>query len=211
MVPLDSAARCSSSLLLKPHDGAAPLDGYETGRSEAVAEAVGLIADLEAGLARAQDRAAAPDQRSAGAHDDAAVLVDCLAVAEETRRLAVNFGLEAFAGLDPIPAAGDDDTAFLGSERGHDRIAGVVAPGELGGLLNGGHEGIEEAGLSRSLGGKPAVFEKPRDRRISFLAGDAVDRIGVVTGGDQQALDSGKPRLIVAVIGLLGDVRGEPL
>src|SRR5262249_50220741 len=87
----------------------------------------------------------------------------------------------------PIPAAGDDDTAFLGSERGHDRIAGVVAPGELGGLLNGGHEGIEEAGLSRSLGGKPAVFEKPRDRRISFLAGDAVDRIGVVTGGDQQA------------------------
>ena len=73
-------------------------------------------------------------------------------------------------------------------------------------MLDRPDEGIEETGLRRSFGGETAVFEKSGERGFGLLARDAVDRIGVIAGRDQQPLDSGKPRLLVVVIGLLGDI-----
>src|SRR5260370_36916163 len=134
---LDLPASWYSSWRLEPDNRAAALDPGKAGRGQAFAEAVGLIVELEANVAGAQDGAAAPHQRLPGAHHDAAVLVDRLTKTVKPLWLPRDLGLEAFAGFDPIPAAGEDGAAVLDPGPRHDGIARVVPPGELGdsGLL----------------------------------------------------------------------------
>ena len=95
-----------------------------------------------------------------------------------------------------------------GAERGHHRVFGIVAPGKAVALRIGGgcEQDVEKIRFRRRIGGELAVGEEFRQRALRLGALDAVDRIGVVAGDGQQALDAGKPRLRVVVVGFLRQI-----
>ena len=51
---------------------------------------------------------------------------------DEQARLAGDIGMQAFAGIDAVPAAAGDGLAVVGRDRCHDLVRRVIAPGEPG-------------------------------------------------------------------------------
>src|SRR6185295_14785124 len=98
------------------------IDRREAGRGKALRQAVALFADLEADLAGAELRRAAPGDRLLAVPHDIAVLVHRLGEAEQTRGLCGHLRLDAFAGIDAVPAPGRDRTLLLDAERRHDGV-----------------------------------------------------------------------------------------
>ena len=98
--------------------------------------------------------------------------------------MRAQLGPQAFAGFDPVPAAGDDRAAFLDAKRGHHRIGGVVAPGkaDAGRLLCRVDQHIEEIRGARCLRPQSSIGEEARQRAFRLRIGHPVDRIRVVAG-----------------------------
>src|ERR1700716_4728806 len=109
---------------------AAHVDGGEACYSEAARAAVALLIDLELALARAKLGRAAPVQRPVLELDGAVFAIDGLGETENLPGLANDVRMQAFAGIDPIPAAADHGLAIVGADGGHDLVRRVVAPGE---------------------------------------------------------------------------------
>src|SRR5258708_6396635 len=109
------------------------VDGGKAGRCKAAAAAVTLLIGLELALARAKRGSAAPVQRLVLELDGAVFGVDGFRKTENLLRRADDVGMQAFAGIDAIPAAADHGLAVVGRDRGHDLVPRVVAPGEPGG------------------------------------------------------------------------------
>src|SRR6185437_1640055 len=109
------------------------VDRGKTGRGETAGAAVTLFAGLELVLARAELGGAAPVQRPVPDPEGAVIGIDGLGEAEDLPGLTGDVGMQAFAGIDTVPAPADHGLAVVGGDRGHDLVRGVVAPGESGG------------------------------------------------------------------------------
>src|ERR1700722_7626944 len=81
------------------------VDGGKAGGGEAAGAAIALLIDLELAFAGAQRGGAAPLQRLVLELDGAIVGVDRFGETENLLGLADNIGMQAFTGLDPVPAA----------------------------------------------------------------------------------------------------------
>src|SRR5512138_1810601 len=97
----------SSSRHRKPQRlaAAAHIDRSEPDRRQPAGAAIALFADLELAVARAQLFRPAPVQRSVPVFDGAVLAVDRFGKTEHLLRLAGHVGVQAFAGIDAIPAA----------------------------------------------------------------------------------------------------------
>ena len=78
------------------------------------------------------------------------------------------------------------------------------------GLRGGSEQGVEKFRLRRGVGRQLAVVQEFRQRGLRLGALHAVDRIGVIAGDRQQALDAGKPRLRVVVVGFFRQIDRRP-
>src|SRR4051794_5691828 len=87
------------------------VDRGKAGGGEAAARTIALLVGLELALAGAELRRAAPVQRLVFQLDGAVLVVDRLGKAEDLLRLAGDVGMQAFAGIDTIPAAADHGLA----------------------------------------------------------------------------------------------------
>ena len=184
------------------------VDRGKTGDGEAAAAAVGLIVDLELALARAELGAAAPVQRLVLEPDGAVVGVDRLGETEYLPGLADHVRMQAFAGIDVIPAAADHGLAVVGADRGHDLVRRIVAPGQAGGgwRLHRVDHGRKEVRRLHDIGRQPAAFQERRQRGLGLRAIDAVDRRGVIARDDEQPLNAGEPCLLVVIFAVFGKV-----
>ena len=171
------------------------VDGGKAGGGKAAGAAIALFVDLELAFAGAKLGGAAPVQRLVLELDGAVVGVDRLGETENLFGLAGDVGMQAFAGLDPIPAAADHGLAVVGADRGHDLVRRVVAPGQPGGgrRLHRVDHGGEEIRRLHDVGRQPAAFQERRQRCLRFRPVDAIDRRGVISGDHQQPLDAGEP------------------
>ena len=122
------------------------VDGRKADRGKAAAAAIALFGDFELALARAQLFRAAPVQRLVLEPDGAVLGIDGLGETEDLLRLAGHVRVQAFAGIDAVPAAAGHGLAVVGGNRRHDLVRGVVAPGQPGGrrLLHRFDHGGEE-------------------------------------------------------------------
>ena len=120
-------------------------------------------------------------------------------------------GMQAFAGIDAIPAAADHGLAVVGADRGHDLVRRVVAPGQPGGRgrLHRVDHGGEEIRRLHDIGGQSAIFQEGRQRCLRLRAVDAVDRRRVIARDHQQPLNAGEPRLLVVIFAVLGQIRHQ--
>src|ERR1700738_5173039 len=84
---------------------AAHVDGGKACDGEAAGAAVALLIDLELALAGAKLGRAAPVQRPVLELDGAVFAIDGLGETKDLPGLAHNIGMQAFAGIDAIPAA----------------------------------------------------------------------------------------------------------
>src|SRR6266851_7610481 len=87
------------------------VDGGKAGNGEAAGAAVALFIDLELALARAKLGRAAPVQRPVLELDGAVLGVDGFRKTENLPGLADHVGMQAFAGIDAVPAAAVDGLA----------------------------------------------------------------------------------------------------
>src|SRR5450759_4617031 len=87
------------------------VDGGKARRGEAAGAAVALFAGLELALARAKLGRAAPVQRPVLELDGAVFGIDGLGETENLPGLTRDVGMQAFAGIDAIPAAADHGLA----------------------------------------------------------------------------------------------------
>ena len=165
-----------------------------------------LISNL---LSRVQSSFAPPQFSGLSLMLDGAVLaVDGFGEAEDLLRLAGHIGMQALAGIDAVPAAAGHGLAVVGGDRGHDLVRRVVAPGQPGGgrLLHRLDHGGEEILRLHDVGGEPAALQERRQRGLRLRPVDAVDRGGVIARDHQQPLDAGEPRLLVVILGVLGEI-----
>src|SRR6266568_8139656 len=81
------------------------VDGGKSGGGEAAGRALALLVDLELAFAGAELRGAAPVQRPVLHPDGAVVGIDGLGETVDLLRLAGDVRMQAFAGVDAIPAA----------------------------------------------------------------------------------------------------------
>src|SRR3979411_87657 len=102
----------------------AHVDGGEACYSEAARAAIALLVDFELALARAKLGRAAPVQRPVLELDGAVFAVDGLGETENLPGLANDVRMQAFAGIDPIPAAADHGLAIVGADGGHNLLPG---------------------------------------------------------------------------------------
>src|SRR5258705_11477989 len=111
---------------------ASHIDRGKAGCREAAGAAIALLVDLEFAFAGAELRGAAPVQRTILQLDGAVFAVDGFGKTEDLFGLAGHVGMQAFAGIDAVPAAADHGLAVVGRDRGHDLVRSVVAPGQPG-------------------------------------------------------------------------------
>src|ERR1700755_1123842 len=109
------------------------VNGCKSDRGEAAGAAIALVVDFELALAGAKLPGAAPVQWLVLQLDGAVIGIDGFGKAEDLPRLAGDIGMQAFAGLDAIPAAAGDGVAIVGCDRRHHLVRRVVAPGQSGG------------------------------------------------------------------------------
>src|SRR5260370_28943392 len=109
------------------------VDGGKAAYGEATGAAIALLVDLELAFAGAKLGGAAPVQWSVLDLEGAVFGVDRLGERGNLLRCAGDIRMQAFAGLDAIPAAADHGLAVVGGNRGHDLVRRVVAPGQTGG------------------------------------------------------------------------------
>src|SRR5258708_3104972 len=102
------------------------VDRGKADRAKAAAAAIALFVDFKFALAGAELRGPAPVQRSVLDADRAVFSVDCFGEAEHLLRLAGDVGMQAFAGIDAVPAAAGDGLAVVGGDLGHDLARRVV-------------------------------------------------------------------------------------
>src|SRR5689334_22972718 len=81
------------------------IDRDKTGRCKTAVAAIALLVGFELALAGAERRGAAPVQRLVLELDGAVLAIDGFREAEHLLRRAAHVGMQAFAGLDAIPAA----------------------------------------------------------------------------------------------------------
>src|SRR3569832_609394 len=106
------------------------IDSGESGGGEAAGAAVALLADFEFALARAELRLAAPVQGLVLEAYGSVFGIDGFRETEDALGLAGHVGMQAFAGLDAIPAAADHRLAVIGADRRHHLVRRIVAPGQ---------------------------------------------------------------------------------
>ena len=119
--------------------------------------------------------------------------------------------MQAFAGIDPVPAAADHGLAVVRGHRGHDLVRRVIAPGEPGGRrrldrLDHAREKIRS--LHDILRQAPA-FQEGRQCCLSLGTVDAIDRRGIVARDQQQPLNAGKPCLLVVILAVFGKISDQ--
>src|SRR6267154_1328138 len=106
-------ARCSSWYRkAQRFAAAAHVDGGKAGRGETAGTAVALFVVLEL--------------------EGTVLGIYSLGETENLLRLTGDVGMQAFAGIDAIPAAADHGLAVVGADGGHDLVRRVVAPGKPG-------------------------------------------------------------------------------
>src|SRR5882757_11572746 len=101
---------------------AAHVDGGKACYSEAARAAAALLIDLELALARAKLGRAAPVQRPVLELDGAVFGIDGFGKTEDLLGLADHVGMQAYAGIDAIPAAAGHRLAVVGRNRSHDLV-----------------------------------------------------------------------------------------
>src|SRR5258705_13955951 len=87
------------------------IDRGKAGCREAAGAAIALLVDLEFAFAGAELRGAAPVQRTILQLDGAVFAVDGFGKTEDLFGLAGHVGMQAFAGIDAVPAAADHGLA----------------------------------------------------------------------------------------------------
>jgi len=152
-----------------------------------------VVAQLELAVARAERDRTAPGQRRIAAPDRASIAVDRFGIAVDAVWRAAQVRSQAMTGGNPIPSARNDGSHLDGAERGHRRIFRVVTPRKADAFRIGGgfDQRVEKFRFCRRLGRQLVVVQKLRQRGVRPSAVDAVDRICVVAGDCQQALDAG--------------------
>ena len=206
-------ARCWQALriVLEPQCLAFAAHRREGRRGKSARGAVAMLADLELGLARAQRGIAAPVQSARPLTcNGLPSLSTASAKDEQPPRLAGNIRLEAFAGLDPIPAACHGGLAVVDADRGHHAIracrctssrarrSAIAAPPKAS------RRNSAAARSLRSIRGPQELAE----RGLRFRAVDPVDRRGVIAADQEQPLDRGEARLLVVIARILGEIGG---
>src|SRR6478672_6269618 len=84
------------------------VDGGKADRAKAAGAAIALFVDFELALAGTELRGPTPVQRLVLDADGAVFVIDRFGKAEHLLRLAGHVGMQAFAGIDAIPAAAGD-------------------------------------------------------------------------------------------------------
>src|SRR5215204_4028960 len=95
------------------------VDQRETGRGQSLRATVLLLAYFKTHVARAELRRPAPHQELVAALECLAFFVDRFSEAVEPRRLGRQVRLDAFAGIDAIPAARRHRAVLVYTERSH--------------------------------------------------------------------------------------------
>src|SRR3954451_2596200 len=109
------------------------IDAGKAADREAAGAAVALFIDFELALAGAKLGSAAPIQWLVPELKRAVVGIDRFRKTENASGVTNDIGMQAFAGIDPVPAAADHGLAVVRGHRGHDLVRRVIAPGEPGG------------------------------------------------------------------------------
>ena len=127
---------------------------------------------------------------------------------ENLLRLTGDVGMQAFAGIDAIPAAADHGLAVVGGDRGHDLVRRVVAPGQPGGRrrLHRLDHGGEKIRRLHDIRRQPAAFQERRQCGLRLRAVDAIDRRRIVARDHQQPLNAGEPCLFVVIFAVFGKI-----
>src|SRR6267378_2260508 len=202
-------ARCSSWYRkAQRFAAAAHVDGGKAGRGETAGTAVALFVGLELGLARAKLGGAAPVQRPVLELEGTVLGIYSLGETENLLGLTGDVRMQAFAGIDAIPAAADHGLAVVGADGGHDLVRRVVAPGKPGrrGRLHRLDHGREEIRRLHDVGRQSAIPEERRQCGLCLRTVDAIDRPGIIACDRQEPLNTGKPGLFVIIFAVLGKI-----
>src|SRR5258708_24552636 len=202
-------ARCSSWYRkAQRFAAAAHVDGGKAGRGETAGTAVALFIGLDLGLSRAKLGGAAPVQRPVLELEGTVLGIYSLGETENLLGLTGDVRMQAFAGIDAIPAAADHGLAVVGADGGHDLVRRVVAPGKPGrrGRLHRVDHGREKIRRLHDVGRQAAIPEERRQRGLRLRTVDAIDRRGIVTRHHQQPLNAGEPCLLVIILAVLGKI-----